>query len=276
MDSIPGDSVPVSRLFDFNLLDDALATTGRSRRVVDALTEAHVNSIGPLLEYALCRIATRDHLPNIGEINQCDATARLLEALGWTTATPRNLLSFVPLSCEFSPAPATDIGDDPRWIAFCKRAEEAAKHAGFAAPLARGFIGALGEMYDNIVIHSERPETGIIGYRWTKGEFEYTVGDRGIGVLSSLRKNPTYGSLCDQGRALELALTDNVSSLGNGRGTGFRQLFKSLANLGSLLRFRSGDHALTILGVSPGLNQAKLLQRPHLQGFAISVLCHPT
>jgi hypothetical protein len=58
-----------------------------------------------------------------------------------------------------------------------------------------------------------------------------------------------------------------------GRGTGFSQLFKSLASLNASLRFRSGDHALSIDGKSPTLVTAKVAKKPRAVGFLTCVLC---
>jgi hypothetical protein len=81
--------------------------------------------------------------------------------------------------------------------------------------------------------------------------------------------------LTDHGEALDLALRDGVSRYGQAahRGMGFSDLFRGLATINADLRFRSGDHALTIAGPSPDLKQRQLAQKPQLQGFLISVRC---
>ena len=75
-----------------------------------------------------------------------------------------------------------------------------------------------------------------------------------------------------------MALTDGESCLGRGagRGRGFRQVFLSLAELNGRLRFRSGDHALTIDGTSPELSRARVAQLGiDFSGFLVSVVCCP-
>ena len=57
------------------------------------------------------------------------------------------------------------------------------------------------------------------------------------------------------------------------RGMGFKDLFVGLATLNADLRFRSGDHALTISGPRPELKTAQLAQKPFFQGFLASVDC---
>jgi len=79
----------------------------------------------------------------------------------------------------------------------------------------------------------------------------------------------------NKSQALKLALTDGVSRYGpeSGRGLGPRPLFRGLANLNSMLRFRSGDHALTIEGQNPVVIPAKLWQKPVIQGLFAAVTC---
>ena len=87
--------------------------------------------------------------------------------------------------------------------------------------------------------------------------------------------NPEYAYLRDEGDALQCALTNGESRFGKAakRGTGFSQLFKSLATLNASLRFRSGDHALTMAGKSPTLVNAHVAKKPRASGFLTSVRC---
>jgi hypothetical protein len=105
--------------------------------------------------------------------------------------------------------------------------------------------------------------------------FEFIVCDRGAGVLETLRTCPAYSHLADHGKALILALTDGISRYGpnTGHGFGFRPIFNGLANLKGLLRFRSGDHALTLDGTGPLLTSAKPAQKTAISGFIVSVTC---
>jgi hypothetical protein len=130
-------------------------------------------------------------------------------------------------------------------------------------------------MQSNIYEHSQASRTGIVAFKATPGTFEFVVCDRGIGVLKSLQGCPAYADLTDHGQALKLTLGDGISRHGlqSGRGLGFRPLFRGLANLNGVLRFRSGDYALTIEGQNPGMIPAKLWQKPIIQGFFASVIC---
>jgi hypothetical protein len=134
---------------------------------------------------------------------------------------------------------------------------------------------AMEELENNIHEHSDADATGILAFRAARGEFEFVVADRGIGVLSSLRKCSLYASLTDHGAALESALKDGTSRFGldSNRGHGYRPLFIGLVNLHGSLRFRTGDHALLMDGTSPDLARAQLAQKPTIAGLFVSVAC---
>ena len=173
-----------------------------------------------------------------------------------------------------SPSPV----DESRWHSFQLAAHKAALAVEFPSKVAAQLIGALGEIRDNVVEHSQAPATGLVVYRSHPGSFEFAVADGGIGTLASLRTNIEYSALRDEGEALQYALTDGVSRFGKAakRGTGFSQLFKSLATLNGSLRFRSGDHALSIKGRNPALVNALIGKKPPLTGFLACVLCRLT
>ncbi|MEA2939888.1 MAG: hypothetical protein QOD09_417 [Bradyrhizobium sp.] len=166
-----------------------------------------------------------------------------------------------------------DEPDD--WYFFCKSMQDAALMVGFPRKNAEELVAGARELVANIYDHSGAPQTGIAGYTAIDNEFEFIIADKGIGVLESLRSSPEFQSLRDAGEALEAALTDGTSRYGpsSGHGGGFRALFRGLLNLSSVLRFRSGDHALTINGVSPGLSMARVSQKTQLPGFVISIAC---
>jgi hypothetical protein len=160
-------------------------------------------------------------------------------------------------------------------IGIRSSAHKAALAAGFPTPIVRRLMGAMGEIRDNVIEHSEAPATGFVAFRSRLGLFEFTVADDGIGTLASLRTNVQYARLRDEGEALQCALTDGESRFGKAaeRGTGFSQLFKSLASLNASLRFRSGDHALSIEEKGPTLVNALVAKKPRLSGFLASILC---
>jgi hypothetical protein len=165
--------------------------------------------------------------------------------------------------------------DDKELIGFCLAARQAAGMAGFPARIAQQLAAAIGELHSNIHEHSGASGTGLIAFRAGISRFEFVASDRGVGVLETLRTCPTYSNVADHGKALMLALTDGVSRFGpnTGHGFGFRPIFNGLANLKGLLRFRSGDHALTLDGTGLSLTTAKPAQKTAIPGFIVSVTC---
>jgi hypothetical protein len=165
--------------------------------------------------------------------------------------------------------------DQANAFRFCSAAQKAAVEGGFTKQGARQLTAALGEMLDNIYQHSKMPETGLAVFGAQPGVFEFVVADRGIGVLQSLRECSEYARLLDHGDALEVALTDGCSKHGSNtkHGLGFRSLFVGLSNLNGYLRFRSGDHALTIEGTNPKCIPWRKIAKPRISGFLASVSC---
>jgi anti-sigma regulatory factor (Ser/Thr protein kinase) len=231
-----------------------------------------VEGLGPFLEYLLLARAGLLSRPEQTPWLQLGATASLYRALSshrhlWIC--PKTRRAGVYRTYARRP------GDQTSWIQFCLAAQHAANSEGFVRAVAAQLVGAIGEMESNIYEHSEKPATGIIAFKATAGVFEFVVADCGIGVLRSLRTWVEYAELTDHGEALRLALTDGVSRFGrrSGRGYGFRPLFTGLANLNGMLRFRSGDHALTINGQNFGEIPMRLAKKTNMEGFLASVSC---
>ena len=258
----------------FDFLDDlALAAVRGRANPAEHLSARQVNRIGPLVELlALDRAST---LPLNG-VPQSAAGETLTRA---TSAAQISLGQHAggALRVGFVLTNRDPLADDQaHWIAFCRKAQEAAELS-LPKAVAQGLIGAMREVEENIHLHSERTFDGIVGYRGTASEFEFVVSDAGIGILNSLRKSPDYAQLTDSGSAIRTALADGQSRLRHtnpDRGYGFHDLFVGLANLNGELRFRSGDHALTIDGTSPSLMTARLSQKVEVPGFLVSVVCH--
>jgi len=236
------------------------------------LTALGVTRIGPILE--LIHLSFNGTLPNpiqcswlsLGRMRQF-----LIELGGqrrhWVCPHTRKmgyLRTERALLCE-----------DTSFVSFGLAAQQGAIAAGVPKQAAAQLVGALGELHSNIYEHSEAPESGLIAFNTEDGVFEFVAADVGIGVLKSLSTNSEYMYLKDHGTALQLALTDGCSRYGTsiGRGKGFRPLFIGLANLHGELRFRTGDHALTIDGSSPSPPQAKIEQKAVLRGFFASIRC---
>ncbi len=164
---------------------------------------------------------------------------------------------------------------DPIWEQWLLHAENAAKNKGLPSGLVGSLVGALGEMQDNIYEHSGAAQTGLVAYAVTNRTFEFVVADRGIGVLETLRQNPDYAQLPDAGAALTEAIRPGVSrfAASSGRGQGFIQLCRSMVTDRVELRFRSGDHALTLCPTNDPLNgHQRLSHTSALAGLTISAI----
>lgn len=264
--------IPRQRL-SFSEVDD-LAFAAERGRLDGGKPKAQFEpiEIGPLIELAQLSAGGLMPAPEQNAWIALDAVARFYSALTgnhntWICPQDRKL-GLIRIS-GMPPA------DDTPWTAFCLAAQQAAVAVGFPKHTAAQLIGALGELRSNIYEHAEAAETGLVAFRATVTTFEFVVADTGIGVLASLRCCADYADLENHGNALRLALTEGCSRFGSesGRGMGFRPLFVGLANLNGALRFRSGDHALTIDGQNPSLMSATIAQKPHLSGFLVSVTC---
>lgn len=158
------------------------------------------------------------------------------------------------------------------WVRFRYQLQQALITSGFAQQWAKQIVGAIGELEDNIHTHSDAGHTGLLVFSVRANELECIVLDRGIGVLASLRSCPEFSSLQDHGSALKIALGDGNSRYGrtSGRGWGFHELFVGLVNSNAQLRFRSGDHLLSIEG-DPTQSVAVVRQRAHGKGFMVAL-----
>ncbi|RWO03763.1 MAG: hypothetical protein EOS07_32600 [Mesorhizobium sp.] len=165
--------------------------------------------------------------------------------------------------------------DELAWTDFVLRAKRAAISAGFSDDYGGKLTAAIGEFYANVIDHSGRIDTGYVVYSASPGRFEFVVADTGIGVLNSLRSNPTYAHLADAGTALEYALDEGVSRYytEQGHGFGFRPLFVGLANISRYMRFRSDDHSRSLTRKADGSIDAQTSQLANTSGFFCCVVC---
>ena len=171
-----------------------------------------------------------------------------------------------------------DSNEEPDdWYYFCKAIQKAAIAAKLPTKNAQELVAATRELVANIYDHSNASKSGIVGFSTSPYGLEIVIADQGIGVLESLRTSAEFSSLRDSGEALEAALIDGTSRFGktSGHGGGFRALFRGLINISSALRFRSGNHALDISGISPGAGTGRISQKVQLSGFVVSISCTP-
>lgn len=166
----------------------------------------------------------------------------------------------------------TDV-ENATWTQFRYDLQRCAIQAGFADSWAKQIVGAIGELEDNVHWHSMDPASGLLVYWIDHASLEIVVLDRGIGALRSLQQCEEFVDLADSGTALEIALQDGRTRYGSssGRGWGFHELFVGLANSSARIRFRSGDHLLTLDGTTD-LPSARLRQSASGQGFLVSLL----
>lgn len=253
----------------FTALDGIAFAASRGR--LRDIPEYAADDLGPLIElvqYARSGLLSPPHSAPWLRLNGTEAVLRaaVSGAEGW--ASPHGSGSGFARCDVMQTEPKS-------WTAFLLEAHKAALAAGFPAQAVSRLIGAMGEIADNVPQHSEAAQTGFVVYHSRPGSFEFAVADAGIGTLASLRSNPEYTHLADEGDALECALTDGESRFGKAahRGTGFSTLFKSLVNMNASLRFRSGDHVLSMQGKSPTLVSAHVARKPRASGFMVSVRC---
>lgn len=261
----------------FEATDDLLwqAVAGRLPEL-GPVTLGRSGRIGPLVELAMAIAVLPDAYSAVMvEPPVFHQIVRALREGAVSGAGARDRAGVFPVSrCNLD-------GDGPErlvWDQWAKHAENAAVAAGFARGFATGLMGALGELLDNVLEHSGRPESGVVAYAASEGAFEFVVADAGRGVLASLRENPEFARLTDCGTALRVATSDGASrhARSAGHGYGIGQLFRALAHDAAELRFRSGDHALRLWGDAPSLTgQVELAQKAWLDGLAVSVHCAP-
>ena len=232
------------------------------------------HSLGPLLELLFIEARGRLIPPASGTWITENGAAPMVKALkegreSWVDRESHRT--------AFIRAARAKPTSEAMWTKFLMEAKKAATEIARLPGTTPGqLIAAMEELHSNIHEHSDAAETGILAFRAANGVFEFIAGDRGIGVLSSLKRAKRFATLADHGKALEAAIAEGTSRFENdaNRGYGFRPIFLGLMNLYGSLRFRSGDYALLMDGTSPGPGTAQVAQKPPIDGFFVSVRCH--
>ena len=228
--------------------------------------------LGPLLE--LLQLSVGGRMPRLDKWLSLNSVAPFVSAL---ERARESWVAPVNQHAGFIRAARRGPDGDSLLTGFLMNAKRAGREvAGLSAAVAGQLVAAMEELEGNIHEHAEAPETGVLAYRAQLGAFEFVAADRGIGILRSLRCCAAYAALPDDGKALEVALTDGVSRHGpdSRHGYGFRPIFTGLMHLNGELRFRSGDHAITMDGTSPTLGTSRITQKAPIDGFFASVRCH--
>ncbi len=237
-----------------------------------ARQEYAAHDLGPLLEL--------HHLAECGVFQAGERWLHFGAAAPLVNAVGQNCHCWIDRRDEHAGLTRTGrLGDEAEaeFVGFLMAAKRAACDlAGLPKSIAGQLVAAIRELESNIHEHSNAVDTGLVAYKAWPRAFEFVVADYGIGVLRSLQQCEEFSSLNDEGVALRTALRDGVSRyrVDGRRGRGFRPIFTGLANLHCELRFRSGDHALTIDGTSRNLETAGISQKVRIDGFFVSVKCH--
>jgi len=236
--------------------------------VLDVVSRVR-NSVSAVVEYEFLRRNTRQELPVLSEhgggllaerIERLCAGQHQYETLS-LQATGRDAVMIPPA-----------LRDSTAWNAFIKRIDASAQQAGFGSEVSAGLAGAVAELADNVVLHSEASSSGVAAFAGGPGWFEYAVADAGVGMLESLSRAPEYRSLRDDIEALQLAVTAGVSCRGRdkGFGYGYRTVLLPLRAAQGAVRLRSGSAVLQVVGSGPGPDRVRCVQRAEHRGVVVS------
>ncbi len=187
-------------------------------------------------------------------------------------------LNLSPVSWDFMCLPSP-INPGNGWECFSKRFELSLKENGFSTELARALARAAREMAENVWNHSgdtdETPAPGAIAYYVEDKVMAYAVADVGRGILRSLQSEGKGDDLSSAREALGAAIQQHrTRRVGFTEGDGFNQVFRSLADLNGVLRFRTGDAALHVIGTAEQRN-FDYRPSPTMSGFQLSIHCSP-
>jgi hypothetical protein len=171
---------------------------------------------------------------------------------------------------------AIQRGDDivgTEWGLYQQRFKRSAEAHGFPSKLGAALSMAMSEMADNIVSHSGGAR-GFAAFQFADQQVAWTVVDIGRGVLASLRSSARWASrLASAQEALLAVWRDEASSRADHpKGTGFRQVEKSLAALNGQLRFRTDDAVLELSGTTGSLRPT-YRSSPAMSGLQVAVSC---
>jgi hypothetical protein len=262
-------------LIPTNLLDELADAPPAVVRIVLRDPTVFFERVGTVVEYEFFRRSSRPELPAMAEFTKLPISAHISALFADRSIGVRNLSLQATVADAIAVPPL--LGGDPAWTAFIKRAEATARVVGLAESVAAGLAGAIHEMADNIVQHSNATDSGIAAFARTGDTFEYVVGDAGMGILASLRNAPEFRSIRDDLEALPLAVTPGVSRRGRsvGYGYGFRAVFLPLRAASGSVRLRSGRAVLHMTGIGAGPDKGTCSQRPDHQGVVVSVALSP-
>lgn len=258
----------MATVLDWSILDGmAFALDeGSMPRSAPELTAARM---GPVVEYGRMCTSRNGEWPRPSTVvsTTCEFLPELEACIGSTPIVPTSPgdYSARPFEIVSLPADNSEYFDSAAYGTFAKRMESSVRSVLNSVDDCAVLVAAFEELVSNVYEHSEAVETGILGYCVHESGFEFVVSDAGVGVLDSLRRNPKYESLSQDGQALALAVQRGVTRHEVKRGDGFGDLFKILERLAGELRLHSGVGVLKLLDTEQRLREAS-----HIAGFTIS------
>jgi anti-sigma regulatory factor (Ser/Thr protein kinase) len=166
------------------------------------------------------------------------------------------------------------LQEDPSFLRDLDRdLREQLGQAGFTPKMAKALSGALAEIIGNIWEHAQTTIPGLLAYQCADERLTASIADVGIGVLQSLRSNPTYANLRSSLHALRTAMVVGVSRITNqNRGHGFDELLRAVADNHGTVRLRSGQGILSFHG-STDIRTAAGAYGVDLPGLHVALTC---
>lgn len=222
-----------------------------------------IRHLGPLIQLQRSPLRSEIEANSSIQYGKFEDIARMIESPRGSYVHSSGSLAFTATS-----------SDEEATVELMQRAFIAINRSSLPKAEAAQAASALGEFESNIQEHSSHRETGFLGFEVNEQFVGLYASDLGRGVVSSLRENPEFASVGDSGEALQLVIKEGVSSSGlQGRGMGFRPIFRGLASHSGVLRFRSGDALLEINGFGRERPVQELKERPEIEGFHVFAHC---
>lgn len=251
-----------STAFDFDLLDDLALGVERGLVRSDTLPPLHAEMMGPLLEVvSIARVWQDQQISNLNWLHKHKFDA-LFEDVTTLRKTTQN--TGIPLGWIVG----DQFADNTPWTGFLMRVSAAIKNQGYDKRTKQAVMATFGEFRSNVIEHAVDYSSAIAAFNASLNDFEIVVSDTGRGVLESIKENPNYHDLTDNGEALSLVVTDGISRHNDpGRGHGFTHLFDGLSNRFNHIRLRSGDHALEVHRENADQPMSRISEKASIKGF---------
>ena len=148
--------------------------------------------------------------------------------------------------------------------------------AGFTPIMAKALSGALSEIIENVWEHAQATTPALLVYQCANERLTASIADLGIGVLQSLRSNPDYERLGSSLQALKNAMAVGVTRhTVPGRGYGFDEVLRAVADNHGTVRLRSGQGILVFRG-STDIRTAAGEYGVDLPGLHVALSCGTT